>query len=91
MSGTAAALRRLGVITTRAVADLNYKLEIRCRSCERTIVAEPYELRRLFPTATPLWDAGQRLRCQRCGANGPQMWVWVMGWTREKGRKRGTH
>ena len=86
---TAAALMARGVVTTRTLVDLDYKLEMQCRGCERNIVAEPYELRRMFPKATPLHEAGQKLRCNRCGANNPQMWVWVMGWTREKRRRRG--
>ena len=79
---------RQGTVTTRTLADLDYKLEMRCRGCGRTKVAEPYELRQMFPKAMPLRDAGPKLRCKGCGANGPKMWVWVMGWTREKGRNR---
>lgn len=86
---TVAALIRRGVVTTRSLAALDYKLEIQCRGCERAVVAEPDELRRMFPVATSLLEAGQKLRCERCGANYPQMWVWVMGWTREKRRRRG--
>jgi hypothetical protein len=85
---TAAALMARGVVTTRTLVDLDYKLEVQCRGCDRIIVAEPYELRRMFPTATPLHKIGQRLRCGKCGANNPRMLVWVMGWTREKGRNR---
>jgi len=85
---TAAALMARGVVTTRTLIDLDYKLELKCRGCERTIVAERYELRRMFPRATPLHEIGQRLRCEKCGTNNPQMWVWVMGWTREKRRRR---
>ena len=88
MSDTATELRRRGVVTTRALTELGYKLEIRCRGCSRTILAEPHELRQMFPNATPLQEAGQRLRCERCGGRNPQMWVWVMGWTREKRRQR---
>ena len=86
---TAAALMARGLVTTRTLVELDYKLEIQCRSCDRTIIAEPYELRRMFPMATPLHAAGQKLRCGRCGAKNPQLWVWVMGWTREKARRRG--
>jgi hypothetical protein len=85
---TASALMARGVVTTRTLIDLDYKLEMQCRGCARNIVAEPYELRRMFPVATPLHEAGQKLRCERCGAKNPQMWVWVMGWTREKRRRR---
>ena len=88
---TAAALMARGVVTTRTLVELDYKLEVQCRGCDRTIVAEPYELRRMFPTTTPLQEAGRRLRCEGCGARNPQMWVWVMGWTRDKrlrGRRR---
>jgi DNA-directed RNA polymerase subunit RPC12/RpoP len=88
MSDTAAEQWALREITTRTLIDLNYKLEIRCRSCGHETVAEPYELWRMFPTATSLHVAGQRLRCERCGAKNPQMWVWVMGWTRDKPRRR---
>ena len=75
-------------ITTRTLADLGYKLEISCRSCKRTVIAESHELRRMFPTATPLQKVLQRLRCRSCGAKDPQTWVWVMGWTRDKRRRR---
>ena len=85
---TAAALMARGVVTTRTLVELDYKLEMQCRGCDRTIVAEPWELRRMFPMATPLHSVGRRLRCEKCGANNPRMWVWVMGWTREKGRNR---
>jgi len=37
---TAAAFMARGVVTTRTLIDLDYKLELKCRGCERTIVAE---------------------------------------------------
>ena len=85
---TAADLLRRGPVTTATLVELEYKLEIQCRGCARTIVAEPCELRGMFPGATPLREAGRRLSCRKCGAHDPQMWVWVMGWTREKSRSR---
>jgi hypothetical protein len=87
-STTAAALLRRGPVTTGTLVGLEFKLEIQCRGCARTIVVEAYELRRMFPMATPLQEAGRRLRCKKCGAHNPQMWVWIMGWTREKRRSR---
>jgi len=86
---TVVALKARGVVTIRTLVELDYKLEIQCRGCERTVVAEPYKLRRMFPRMTPLHEAGQKLRCERCGANNPHLWVWVMGWTRDKRRRRG--
>lgn len=76
-----------GVVTTKTLADLDSKLEIECRRCARTTLFEPFELLRRFPKATPLREVGQRLRCDGCGANNPQMWVWIMGWTRDKQRR----
>jgi len=76
-------------ITTRTLADLDCKLELRCRSCRRDTLLEPYQLRQKFPVPVHLLDVGRRLRCQGCGARHPQMWVWVMGWTRDKRRRRG--
>ncbi len=88
MTESAVGQWRRRAVTTRTLIDLDYRLELRCRGCARIIVAEPYELRLMFPEATPLREAGQRLRCQQCGANNPKMWVWVMGWTRDKRRRR---
>jgi DNA-directed RNA polymerase subunit RPC12/RpoP len=76
-------------ITTKTLADLDYKLEIRCRSCGHETLVEPYELRRMFPSAPYLPEAIKKLRCKDCGAGNPQTWVWVMGWTRDKRRARG--
>ena len=89
MSRAAAGLARLGVVTTGALADSGCKLELQCRRCARTVIAEPYELRGTFPNTTPLREAGRRFRCERCGQRDPQMWVWIMGWTRDKRRRRG--
>ena len=88
MIGRAVEEWRCRVVTTQTLAELDYKLEMQCRTCDRTTVAEPNELRRMFPKATLLQEAGRRLRCKGCGASGPRMWVWVMGWTRDKRRKR---
>lgn len=85
---TAAALMARGVVTAQMLVEWDYKLEMQCGGCGRTIVAEPFELRRMFAMPTPLHEAGRRLRCERCGARNPQMWVWVMGWTRDKRRRR---
>lgn len=88
MRDTAAAQWRRRAITTRTLADLDYKLEIQCRGCRRTIVAEPGELRRMFPRPTFLSQLARKLRCRRCGEHNPRLWVWVMGWTRDKRRRR---
>lgn len=77
---------RPGLATTGALARHDYKLEIQCRGCGRTNLVEPHELRRMFPQSVPLLDAGKKLRCRKCGQRKPRMWVWVMGWTRGKGR-----
>ena len=88
MSETAAEQWRRRAITTRTLADLDCKLEIRCRGCNRTNLIEPFVLRRMFPRPIPLREVGRKLRCKRCGEHDPQMWVWVMGWTRNKQRRR---
>jgi hypothetical protein len=88
MNNRAANEWRHRAITTRTLADLECKLEMRCRSCHRTIVAEACELRQMFPIATPIQEVGPRLRCKGCGASNPRMWIWIMGWTRDKRRRR---
>jgi DNA-directed RNA polymerase subunit RPC12/RpoP len=88
MNDTAAEQWARREITTRTLADLDYKLEIRCRSCGHETLADPHELRRMFPTAPLLPEAIKRLRCKGCGAKDPQTWIWVMGWTRDKRRSR---